>query len=89
MRLTLNDQTYLLSLGFNAKDIAKIGYAMHLTKFWHGDKKISKKKAVELVGREAFLSGIAESTLYETALREPLDQADINMVLFDSSALWD
>lgn len=89
MKVNENDSQYLLSLGYNRRDIAKIKFAVSQSKYIHGCDIISSDKAVKIVGREAFLSGIAESTFYETALREPLDQTDYRMVCFDSSILFE
>lgn len=89
MKINQNDSQYLLSLGYNRRDIAKIKFAVSQSKYIHGCDIISSDKAVKIVGREAFLSGIAESTFYETALREPLDQTDYRMVCFDSSILFE
>lgn len=86
--ITKEDKAYLSGLGYPKRDIDQIEYAASHTKYIHGSTRISGTKAIEILGKKAFLSGLSRSAFHETALREPLDKNDFNMVLFDSSEMF-
>ena len=86
--ITKEDKAYLSELGYPKKDIDQIEYAASHTKYIHGITSISATKAIEILGKNEFLSGLSRSAFHETALREPLDKNDCNMVLFDSSEMF-
>lgn len=86
--VTKEDVVYLSKLGYSKKEIDQIKYAAIRTKYVHGSKLISATKAIEILGKEEFLSGLCRSAFHYTALREPLDKNDFNMVLFDSSEMF-
>lgn len=86
--VTKKDIVYLSELGYSKKDIDQIKYASSHSKYIHGSTRISATKAIEILGKKEFLSGLCRSAFHETALREPLDKNDYNMVLFDSSEMF-
>lgn len=86
--ITKEDKAYLSELGYPKKDIDQIEYAASHTKYIHGSKRVSATKAIEILGKKEFLSGLCRSAFHETASREPLDKNDYNMVLFDSSEMF-
>lgn len=85
MRLTNEDKKYLNGLGYTVKDFKQIEEAMSKTVYELDDKRISRKKAIELLGRTMYLSGISRSAFHWSACREI---ADGQTVYFDSSKLF-
>ena len=66
---------YLLNIGYLEEDMVYINRAMYLTDYTLYDdnskpRKISAKKAKEILGQEGFLSGLARSTFHHDASRE-------------------
>ena len=82
MKLSESDKEYLFEIGYTMKDVPQIEQASKKTYFSYKGKRISGSKAIELIGRENFLSSIARSAYHWTAARET---SEGNMVLFDSS----
>lgn len=90
--LSLNDIKILKEKGVPDKDFQQIDYAISVTIYeFHKNsnddayKKVSKEEARELLGDEAFLSGIERSAFHMTSLRECKNGGAI---LFDSSKVF-
>lgn len=93
MKLTNKDKTYLLSINESEQYFPQIEEAMNVTKYELTDadgketiRRISRKEAIELLGRETWLNGLDRSSFHWTAMRQTLDQK--NYVMFDSSKLF-
>lgn len=92
MKLTKKDKTYLLSIGCSENDFQQIENAISKTKYLlysirgNEQKRIGRKVVINLIGREAFLSGINRSAFHYTAVRYV--DAD-NAIHFDSSRYFD
>lgn len=84
--LTQKDMEYLLSWGHEPRDFKQIDEAIDVTKYEYEEKRISKKKAIELLGRKVWLSGISRSAFHWTAARSV--DGDDKCVFFDSSKLF-
>lgn len=85
MKLTENDKALLKSWECPESDFSQIEDAFSITVYDLNGKRIFRKKAIELLGWEVYLSGIARSALHYTAYRETAAGTGI---LFDSSALF-
>lgn len=70
MKLTESDKAYLSLLGYLKEDFQQIEEAAAGTVYEYEGRRISGKKAIELLGREAYLSGIGRSSFHWTAARE-------------------
>ena len=87
MELTNEDNEYLRKLGYEDKDFKQIIMAMKVTTYKLDiGGRISRKRAIELLGRENFLSGISRSAFHYTAYRI-VPETTCGM-LFDSSRLF-
>lgn len=90
MKLTKEDIELLRSWGYLQKDIPQIKEAIVRSSYELYDKTTYKTKwitadeAVELLGREQFLSGIGRSTFHYTSSRE----TQHCVVSFDSRILF-
>ena len=77
MKLTNKDKNYLIAIGYLTEDLNEIENAtrtMFLEMFSNNDEnipdvRINQKQAITLLGREAFLSGVARATFHSTAIR--------------------
>ena len=88
MKLTNEDKAYLRELGHPETDFAQIEEAIGKTVYTLNFKKqISCAKAIELLGRQTFLSGISRSAFHLSASRQIGDTAVT--VDFDSSKLFE
>ncbi len=88
MKLTDRDKEDLKKRGYLEKDLEHIEEAMKKTVYKLNDKKrISAKKACELLGRDVYLSGISRSAFHWSACRDIGDSG--NVVFFDSSKLFE
>lgn len=86
MKLTENDKQILKKWGHPDADIPQIEEATGKTIYKLNFKeRISAKRAIELLGRKEFLSGISRSAFHFTATRNIENTDDV--VYFDSSAL--
>lgn len=83
--LTNEDKQFLIECGYEKEDFNQIARAISKTTYEYKGENITAQKAIEIVGREAFLSGIARSAFHWTAAREGKDG---NCVLFDSKSLF-
>lgn len=87
MKLSSNDKEILKRFGHAEEDFAQIEYALQksITKYKLGSKPISRDKALDMLGRKVFLSGISRSAFHYTASRETPTGEE---VFFDSSRLF-
>lgn len=94
MKLTNEDRSLLLEWGHLHEDFDQIERAFGKTKttyeqFVEGDKnsekKITREEALELLGREVYLSGISRSAFHWSAVRT---NEQGQSVYFDSSKLF-
>ena len=70
-KLTKKQKQIILDFGYPQEDLKYIEEALSFTDFERqNDKKISLKKAKEILGETNFLSGIARSTFHYSAVRE-------------------
>lgn len=93
MKMTKADKAYLRSISESEQYFPQIEEAMDVTEYKLLDadglttiRKISRKEAIELLGRETWLNGLDRSAFHWTAMRETKDGK--GYVLFDSSALF-
>ena len=81
MRLNRDDKEMLENMGYPTSDFAQIENAIGKTKYTMDGKRISAKKAIEILGKHDFLSGIARSAFHWTSMR--------GEVSFDSSKIFE
>ena len=87
MKLTANDKKLLTTWGYPENDFEQIEEAIHRTTYTLDFKtRLSPKAVVERLGRETFLSGIAQSTVHWTAVRA--DANGHHTIHFDSSSMF-
>ena len=93
MKLTKADMAYLTSINESERYFPEIEAAVEVTKYELTDangketiRSISRKEAIELLGRETWLNGLDRSAFHWTAMRETKDGK--GYVLFDSSKLF-
>lgn len=87
MKLTEDDKQLLRSWNIEEREFAQIeeAFSVSKTKYSLNGKRISRQKAIELLGREGYLSGIARSAFHYTAARETQTG---DCVIFDSHDLF-
>lgn len=92
MKLTEKDKKYLLDLGHSPSDFPQIEAVTRYTTYERKGKEpgagfatISQEEAVQLLGREEFLSGLSRSAFHASAVRES-DTGEC--VYFDSSRFF-
>lgn len=91
MKLLKQDKKYLESIGYSENDFAQIEKASSKTFCEYYDSsakkfvKIGAKKAIDLLGRDVYWSGMARSAFHQSACRETSDGTSI---LFDSSEFF-
>ena len=90
MKLSGEDKALLRQWGFDDKDFPQIELATQAryTKYKLGNKAISRERALCLLGRRKYLSGIARSAFHYTAARTVGDDGESGVVCFDSSRLF-
>lgn len=90
MKLAESDKELLISWGFAEKDFPQIEEAFQKskTKYKLGSTPISREKAINLLGRERYLSGISRSAFHFSAAREVPNSTTGENIYFDSSALF-
>jgi hypothetical protein len=86
MKLTKTDKELLTKWGYPEEDMNQIEEATTKTVYELNDKKISCKKALEVLGREEFLSGISRSAFHWSSAR---NNEKGETVYFDSSKLFE
>lgn len=71
--LSKRDKTYLMKIGYLSSDIPYIETAVGSMKYeyWkrHGEEKIDQERAIALVGKQAWLSGIGRACFHASAVR--------------------
>lgn len=82
--LSLEDQQILKSFGYLEEDIQQIDKSYRVTEYKADRKKISAKKAREILGDLDFLSGLSRSSFHWSASRD----ANGVTISFDSSKLF-
>lgn len=87
MKLNKEDKKLLLNWGYLNQDLNQIERATTKTAYFINDEKISTKKAIEILGREKYLSGVGRSAFHLTATRSNDD--DNITIFFDSSKLFE
>lgn len=90
MKLNKENKQILLDMGYMQEDIPQIERAIGKTAYFVSDykevrQKISKDKAIELLGISDFLSGIGRSAFHWSACREYKENC---FVYFNSSRLF-
>jgi len=85
MKLTNGDKKVLKENGFKDEDMNQIERATIKTVYEMNGEKISQKKALEILGRKEYLSGISRSAFHWSAGR---DNEKGETVSFDSSKLF-
>ncbi len=87
MKLTETDKKYILELGHEEEDFKQIEVAMQCrkTRYFIDGIRISRDEVINLIGREAYISGISRSAFHYTAARET---ANGKQIIFDSSRLF-
>lgn len=92
MKLTEKDKKYLQDLGHTPSDFSQIEAAARYTTYERKGKEpgavyvsISQDEAVQLLGRDRFLSGLSRSAFHASAVRET-DSGEC--IYFDSSKLF-
>lgn len=99
MKLTGNDKQYLLGKVYMGvtktleEDLPQIEEAADVTTYtlYEGNRNrgmITRDAAIELVGREMWLSGISRSAFHWTACRQTLADPDHSYVMFNSEKLF-
>lgn len=87
MKLTKENKELLKSWGHPETDFEQIEEATKKTIYKiNYEEKISRDKAIELLGRRTYLSGISRSAFHFTACRQVEGTNDV--VSFDSSKLF-
>lgn len=85
MKLTSEDKKILKGNGCLDEDMCQIEKATTKTVYEMNDEKISQGKALEILGRKEYLSGISRSAFHYSAIRNS-DNGET--VYFDSSKLF-
>ena len=87
MKLTNEDKVLLLDWGHTEDDFAQIEKAFQKSKtsYEMDGVRITREKAIELLGRRRYLAGISRSAFHWTATQETKDG---KWVCFDSSKLF-
>lgn len=87
MKLTNKDKEYLKSIGYPDNELNQIEKATGSTVYKFDDtKRISCRKAIELLGRESFLATIGRSAFHWNSSAETKDGK--HFVCFDSSRMF-
>lgn len=85
MKLTNEDKKLLMKWGFLKKDFNQIERATTNTTYEMDEMEIARSQALDVLGREQYLSGIARSAFHWSACR---DNEKGQSVYFNSSALF-
>lgn len=86
MKLTKQDIKYLIDIGYYEQDIPQIKRAKKVLRLRNDNgEKISQDKAVEVLGRENFLSSLGRCAFHWTACNENNGY----IVYFDASKLFE
>ena len=83
MKLTKKDKEYLYNIGHSMEDVHHIEQCIRYTKYKdENGKLISRKTAIEKLGRETWLNGVSRSSFHWSAYKQNED--DTQGVYFDS-----
>ena len=87
MKLTAQDKEWLRNWGHDDRDFPQIEEAMHGRKTIYDldGRRITRERAIRLLGRKAYIAGIARSAFHYSAVQ---DLDDGRCVGFDSSNLF-
>lgn len=73
MKLTKKQKEYINRLGYNHTDYTQIEKSSRFCKYYvcvgNNECRISKKQAIEKVGENSWLSGVARAAFHHTAMR--------------------
>lgn len=93
MKLTKKDKEYLLSIGYAESDFEQIEDVAKYTKYDMFTKedesivtRITQKKAIEILGRNVYLSGLGRTAFHYSVVRYN-DEGTI-YVVFDGSKFF-
>ena len=86
MKLTKEDKKLLKDWGYPDEDLAQIERATTKTIYLVNDEKISRDKAIEILGRETYLNGLSRSAFHWNCGRENTNGVYVH---FDSSKLFE
>ena len=87
MKTTKQDIKYLISCGYCQEDITQIKRAKKVLRLTdEKGKKITQNKAIEILGRENFLSSLGRCAFHWTAYNE---NENGEQVFFDASRLFE
>lgn len=70
MKLTRKDEVALMEMGHLEKDLAQLRMAAQKSDIEYEGEKISHKKAIELLGRHVYLTGISRCAFHASAIRQ-------------------
>ena len=93
--LTNEDKTSLLLRGYTEEDFSQIGQGLKEVELDITDNDITKgcktrkcgaKRAIEVIGREEFISGVARASFHATATRDSCDGR--YKIFFDLRKWW-
>ena len=89
MKLTNKDREYLYSIGYRADDFdviernaRYIKYELVTKNSADSDVAINQEKAIKLLGRETFLSGLGRATFHDTAYRSIEDMPNCAVLFY-------
>lgn len=85
MKLTSEDKKLLTEWGYPEEDFNQIERATTKTTYESNRNKVTADEAIDILGREEYLSGIARSAFHWSACREGKEG---QRVYFDSSRLF-
>lgn len=87
MTLSASDKELLLNCGYSEDDIPQIqrAYQKSMTKYCLENTRITREKAISVLGWEAYLTGLARSAFHVTAVRETKNS---EIVYFNSRNLF-
>lgn len=91
MKLTIEDKKYLIETGYEKQDFKQIELAGSKTTYKEicadgTSKRVSRARAIELLGKKRFLSGLSRSAFHWSAIRKTEDGK--TSIGFDSSRLF-
>lgn len=70
MKLNKKDEVALLEMGNLEKDLVQLRMAAQKANIQYEGEKISHQKAIELLGRRVYLTGISRCAFHASAVRQ-------------------